>query len=123
MVLQAEEAGRGSFAGAEVARGEDRDPRSRRSQQEQEEAGERVEPQVEGEVREPEREHQLLRRPARQERTEADQRDPQGDQRPQGEEDPTDEPDVVRSDQPCQAQGEPAGDQRQQDRERVAPDR
>ena len=60
VVLQAEEAGRGSFAGAEVARGEDRDPRSRRSQQEQEEPGERVEPQVEGEVRQPEREHHLL---------------------------------------------------------------
>ena len=60
VVLQAQEAGRGALAAAEVAGCEYRDARGRRSEQEQEHARQGVEPHVHGQVRQPEQQHDHL---------------------------------------------------------------
>ena len=62
VVVQAQEPRRRALAAAEVAAGENGDARAREAQQGQEEGGQRVQAQVEGQVRQADREHGGLRR-------------------------------------------------------------
>ena len=61
VVLQAQQPGRGAFAGAEVAGGKDRDARPGDAEQQQKEAGQRIQAQVEGQIGQAERQHHDLR--------------------------------------------------------------
>ena len=69
VVLEADEAGRRAFARAEVAGGEERDRGGGRPQQQQEERRQRIEAQVERQVRQPERQHVVDCGPRRSRRT------------------------------------------------------
>ena len=118
MVLETEKAWRGALPGPEVARGEEGDARCRHSEEQQEEAGERVQPQVKGQIGKPEGEEQGVRGVPGAERLQAHPGDPERHQGPQREEHPPHEPEMVRPDQPGCAHGQPAHDQSQQENQR-----
>ena len=107
MVLQAHHAGRGAFPRAEVAAGEDRDARAREPQDHEEERGEGVQPDVEREVREADREDQGLRRAGN--RGEAEGREYQAQQGGEGKEEMRDEAEAAGREKPRETDGEPGG--------------
>ena len=108
VVVQAQEPRRRALALAEVAAGEDGDAGAREAQQREEEGRERVQAQVEGQVRQADGEDGDLRRAGQGRESEARQREAQrGGER---EEDARDEGEVVQRRDPGQADREPRDD-------------
>ena len=93
--LEADEAGRGSFARAEIAGGKKRDRGARCPEQQQEERGQRVEAQVKRQVGQPERQHGRRRRRADRPARDHRQREPDGGAG--GEQHAADEAQIARS--------------------------
>ncbi len=99
VVLKTQQTRRGAFALAEITGGEDRDAGARAAQQHQKEAGQRVQPHVERQIRQPERKHGALRGEVWRERQRAHAGDAERHQRAERKKGACDPADAIGLDQ------------------------